>query len=188
MGCFLQAVFVLGCGLAKTGIQLIMFRAMQGVALSCCLPTAVSIINNSFANGRSRTLGLGFLGAGQPFGFCIGLVLGGLFTDTIGWRSGYYACAAANALFLGISFWGIPKDSQTSHPSWLRLRTEIDVRHLSETFFPHDGYFRSCETNLQSIIFGIRLGDTLKTCLATPFHPRKNPILIPICASGSALH
>lgn len=30
LGCFLQGIFVLACGLARTGIQLIMFRAMQG--------------------------------------------------------------------------------------------------------------------------------------------------------------
>lgn len=126
IGCFLQAVFVLACGLAKTGIQLIMFRAMQGIALAFCLPTAVSIINNTFPNGRRRTLGLAFLGAGQALGFCVGLVLGGVFTDTIGWRSGYYVCAAVNASFLGISFWGIPNDAQNSRPSWMRLRNEID--------------------------------------------------------------
>jgi len=126
IGCFLQAIFVLACGFAQRGLHLIMFRAMQGVALAFCLPTAVSIINNAFPNGRRRNLGLAFLGAGQVFGFCIGLVLGGLFTDTVGWRSGYYVCAAVNAAFLIISFWGIPEDPQTAQPSWLRLRNEVD--------------------------------------------------------------
>ena len=126
IGCLLQAVFVLACGLAKSGIQLILFRAMQGIALAFCLPTAVSITNNSFPNGRRRTLGLAFLGAGQCLGFCIGLVLGGLFTDTIGWRSGYYVCAATNAAFFAVSLWGIPKDRRLAQPSWERLRDEID--------------------------------------------------------------
>lgn len=88
LGCFLQGIFVLACGLSRSGIQLIMFRAMQGVAVSMCLPTAVSIITNSFSTGQRRNLGLAFMGAGQSLGFIIGLVLGGLFADTIGWRTG----------------------------------------------------------------------------------------------------
>ena len=58
LGCFLQGIFVLGCGLAQTGIQLIMFRAMQGITVSMCLPTAVSIITTAFQPGRQRNLGL----------------------------------------------------------------------------------------------------------------------------------
>ena len=126
LGCFLQGIFVLACGFSKTGIQLIMFRAMQGISLSFCLPTAVSIITNAFPNGRRRTLGLAFMGAGQCLGFSIGLVLGGLFIGTIGWRSGYYMCAAANFLLLGVSFWGVPRDSQRAPFSWRRLLNEVD--------------------------------------------------------------
>lgn len=58
VGCFVQGVFVLACGLAKTGIQLIVFRSMQGIAVSMCLPTAVSIITTAFQHGRLRNLGL----------------------------------------------------------------------------------------------------------------------------------
>jgi MFS family permease len=126
LGCFLQGIFVLACGLSETGIQLIMFRAMQGIAVSLCLPTAVSIITTSFPNGQRRNLGLAFMGAGQPTGFLIGLVLSGLFIDTIGWRAGYYMCAAVNALFFGASFFGIPKDPIGLPMSWSRLGKEID--------------------------------------------------------------
>ena len=91
-----------------------------------CLPTAVSIITNSFANGQRRNLGLAFMGAGQCLGFLIGLVLGGLFVDTIGWRVGYYMCAAANAAFYVISFFGIPRDRLEQPFTWTRLRRDID--------------------------------------------------------------
>ena len=126
LGAFLQGVFVLACGVSKTGIQLIMFRAMQGVAVSLCLPTAVSITTNSFPSGKRRNLGLAFMGAGQPLGYLIGLVLGGLFVDTIGWRVGYYMCAAANVIFFAVSYWGIPKDRAMPAITWTRFRTQID--------------------------------------------------------------
>ena len=117
---------MLACGLSKTGIQLIMFRAMQGIAVAACLPTAMSIITTTFASGQRRNLGLAFMGAGQALGFLIGLVLGGLFVDTIGWRAGYYMCAAANAIFFGISYWNIPLDRRILPMSWSRLGKEID--------------------------------------------------------------
>lgn len=56
-GCALQGIFVLACGLAKTGIQLILFRAMQGISVAMCLPTAVSIVTTAFQQGQRRNLG-----------------------------------------------------------------------------------------------------------------------------------
>ena len=65
------------------------------------------------------------MGAGQCLGFCIGLVLGGLFVDTIGWRAGYYMCAAAMVIFAMVSWWSIPGDSAKRVP-WQKLRDDID--------------------------------------------------------------
>lgn len=126
VGCALQGIFVLACGLAETGLQLILFRAMQGIAVAMCLPTAVSIVTTAFQQGRRRNMGFAFMGAGQPFGFCVGLVLGGLFVDTIGWRSGYYMCAATNIAFALASYWSVPKDKVSSQDVFRRLRTELD--------------------------------------------------------------
>ena len=68
----------------------------------------------------------GSMGAGQPFGYCVGLVLGGLFVDSIGWRAGYYICAAANIAFAFVSFWSLPKATQESYNVVLRLKSELD--------------------------------------------------------------
>ena len=127
IGCFLLAICVLACGLAKTGTQLIIFRGMQGIAVSFCLPTAVSILTEAFPNGRRRNTGFALLGAGQPLGFSLGLVFSGIFVDSIGWRSGYYVCAALFFLVLGAGFWGLPKDSKNRGVfAWRRLFAEID--------------------------------------------------------------
>ena len=66
------------------------------------------------------------MGAGQPFGFCVGLVLGGLFVDSIGWRAGYYICAAANIAFAFVSFWSLPKATRGSNNVLSTLKTELD--------------------------------------------------------------
>ncbi|PGH19295.1 hypothetical protein AJ80_04048 [Polytolypa hystricis UAMH7299] len=127
VGCALLSAFTLGCGLAQTGIQLIIFRAISGVAMSLCLPSQVSIITTTFPTGKRRNIAFACLGAAQPVGFSLGLVVGGLLVDTVGWRYGYYIVAAVNVLILGIAFWGVPKDPRQVDPvTWKRIYTEID--------------------------------------------------------------
>ena len=80
-GCVLQAGFLLGTGLSHTTTQLILFRGLSGVALSFCLPSAVSIITSSFV-GKRRDMAFASMGGGQPVGFGVGLALGGFLTHT----------------------------------------------------------------------------------------------------------
>lgn len=126
VGCFLLACFLLACGLARTGIQLIMFRAMQGTAVALCLPTSIGILTNAISSGRRRNIAFACMGLAQPLGFSLGLVLGGVFVDTIGWRAGWYMCAGAVLLCLFVGVWSIPTASGTDKPSWRRLKSEID--------------------------------------------------------------
>lgn len=66
------------------------------------------------------------MGAGQPIGFSIGLVVGGILADGPGWRVGFYIAAAINTIFLGLTLLGLPKPAQPTKISLHRLRTEID--------------------------------------------------------------
>ena len=108
LGCVLQAGFILGCGLSRTATQIIVFRGLSGIAISCCLPSAVSIITKSF-DGRRRNMAFAAMGGGQPVGFSVGLALGGVLTDTIGWRWGFYSAAIFNSVVFAIALWGLPK-------------------------------------------------------------------------------
>jgi MFS family permease len=125
-GCLLFAVFMLGCGLSKNPTQLISFRACQGIAISLCLTTAVGIISQTFEAGPSRTFAFASLGAGQPLGYAIGLVLGGVFVDTIGWRYGYYIAAIANIIVFATALWGLPPDGRSDGNMFHRVITEVD--------------------------------------------------------------
>ncbi|KMU86901.1 drug resistance transporter EmrB/QacA subfamily protein [Coccidioides immitis H538.4] len=126
-GCGLLSAFTLGCGLATTGIQLIVFRAISGVALSLSLPSAVCIITTTFQLGKRRNIAFACLGAAQPVGFSLGIVLGGVLIAGIGWRYGYYIVAALNVCILLIAVWQIPNDPRMVSPITLRrLYNEID--------------------------------------------------------------
>ena len=126
-GCLLLSALTLGCSLAQTGLQLIVFRALQGVAMSCCMPTAVSLVTNNFPSGRRRNMAFAFLGGGQPIGFALGLVLGGVLIDSIGWRYGYYISSSINALIFVGAFFSIPspRNVEQNHRG-KRLINDID--------------------------------------------------------------
>ena len=118
-------VFTLACGLCKTGTQLIVFRIFLGVSISMCLPAAVGITTKAFDRGTRRNISFACQGMGQPLGYALGLILGGVFADTIGWRWGYYLSAIINFFLFLAAFWGLPPDEQND-VSWKRLGTDID--------------------------------------------------------------
>ncbi|KAL6898474.1 MFS general substrate transporter [Trichoderma evansii] len=125
-GCFLVGCFIIACGVGRTGIELIMFRAFQGVALSLCLPTSVAIVASITTSGRQRNIGFSCLGFVQPIGFSLGLVLGGVLLDTIGWRVGWYICGALTIVLFFITLWALPVDKKAEGSVLLRLRRDVD--------------------------------------------------------------
>jgi MFS family permease len=107
-GCALLCAFTLGASLSRTGIELILFRACQGIAMSFCLPTAVGLITRTFPHGRTRNIAFASLGGGQPVGFALGLVVGGLFVDSVGWRYAYFMSCAFNGLIFAAAAFTLP--------------------------------------------------------------------------------
>ncbi|KAL9601417.1 MAG: hypothetical protein Q9179_002873 [Wetmoreana sp. 5 TL-2023] len=126
-GSFLYVVFTLAVGLSQTGIQIILFRTLLGLAVSMCLPAAVSLTTNTFPRGQWRNMAFASIGMGQPVGYSVGLILGGVFTDTIGWRWGFYASAIINSLISVCAIWVLPPVYRSTDKSWSRrLREDID--------------------------------------------------------------
>ncbi|CAO1606243.1 hypothetical protein XANCAGTX0491_009744 [Xanthoria calcicola] len=126
-GSFLYVVFTLAVGLSQTGIQIIVFRTLLGVAVSMCLPTAVSLTTNTFPRGSWRNIAFASIGMGQPIGYSVGLILGGVFTDTIGWRWGFYTSAILNLVISVCAIWALPSIKRTSSkPRFRQLKEDID--------------------------------------------------------------
>ncbi|KAF2015188.1 MFS general substrate transporter [Aaosphaeria arxii CBS 175.79] len=103
-GIFLIGIFVIACGFAKTGVQLVVFRAFQGIALALHIPASVSIIATAVPAGRARNIGFGCLGLSQPLGFSFGMVVSGIMVERIGWRTGFYL-SGASILGVAVASW-----------------------------------------------------------------------------------
>lgn len=126
VGTFLLACFMLAGGLPNTGIELIMFRAMQGIAVALCLPTGMSIVSTAIPSGTRRNIAFSCLGGGQCIGFAIGLVLSGVFLDTVGWRAGWFMSGATTMVLFIVGVWALPADRRSRTPVFHRLKKEVD--------------------------------------------------------------
>jgi EmrB/QacA subfamily drug resistance transporter len=85
-GLLLFAAASLAGGLAESQGMLIAARAVQGLGAAILSPAALSIITTTFAEGPDRNKALGVWGAVAGSGGAVGVLLGGVLTDGLGWE------------------------------------------------------------------------------------------------------
>jgi EmrB/QacA subfamily drug resistance transporter len=85
-GLLLFSFASLAGGLAGTQGMLVGARALQGLGGAIMAPASLSIINSSFSPGAERHRAIGLWGAMNGAGGAAGVLLGGIITQTLGWR------------------------------------------------------------------------------------------------------
>ncbi|MFE0105808.1 MFS transporter [Streptomyces sp. NPDC059009] len=85
----LTAASLLG-GLVDSAGPLLAARVAQGLATAMVTPAGLALLTTSFPEGPLRDRALGLNGAMLSAGFTCGAVLGGLLTDTLSWRWGFF--------------------------------------------------------------------------------------------------
>ncbi|MBI2009168.1 MFS transporter [Candidatus Saccharibacteria bacterium] len=78
------------CGLAQSELWLIIFRGLQGLAAAFMTPTALSIVLTEFSEGKERNKALGVWSAVTASGAAVGVLLGGILTEYLGWRWNFF--------------------------------------------------------------------------------------------------
>jgi EmrB/QacA subfamily drug resistance transporter len=86
------------CGLAASPMTLVAARAVQGLGAAIVAPAALAIIATLFPEGRERGFAMGLWTAVAASGGAAGLLLGGLLTDALGWRSVFFVNVPVGAL------------------------------------------------------------------------------------------
>ena len=92
---FLSGVLVfslasLADGLAQSGGQLIIFRAIQGLAAAFMSPAALSIVLVTYREGHERNVALSVWGAVASGGAAAGVLFGGIITQYLNWRWNFF--------------------------------------------------------------------------------------------------
>jgi EmrB/QacA subfamily drug resistance transporter len=80
------AAFSLLAGFATSPEMLIVARLLQGAAGAVLSPSVFSIVSVLFQEGSERNKALGILGAIAGSGAAIGVLLGGVLTEYVGWE------------------------------------------------------------------------------------------------------
>jgi EmrB/QacA subfamily drug resistance transporter len=85
-GLVLVAVASLAAGFAANQGELIAARAAQGLGAAIISPSALSIVTTLFEDGAERNKALGAWGAVAGSAGAVGVLLGGILTDGLGWE------------------------------------------------------------------------------------------------------
>jgi len=88
VSCF--ALFSLLCGLAQSETQIIIARALQGLAGAIMSPAALSIVLSEFEEGKERNKAMGVWAAVAAGGAAAGVLLGGVLTQYLDWRWNFF--------------------------------------------------------------------------------------------------
>ncbi|MEV7526109.1 MFS transporter [Streptomyces sp. NPDC091371] len=91
-------------------------RALQGLGAAVIVPTGMSLLTTTFSEGPLRDKALGISGTLLSLGFTIGMVLGGVMTDTLGWRSTMGLLGVASAVVLALAPGLLPESRNTDRP------------------------------------------------------------------------
>ncbi|MFT3737696.1 MAG: MFS transporter [Breznakibacter sp.] len=102
-GIVVFAVSSLLCGLATSGIALIVFRVLQGVGAAMTTTTGAAILVSLFPpNLRGRVLGINV--ASVYLGLSMGPFIGGILTQQWGWHSIFFVSAPLGAVAAFLAF------------------------------------------------------------------------------------
>ncbi|MEU3775770.1 MFS transporter [Streptomyces sp. NPDC032472] len=92
------AASALGGAAATFGV-LVTARALQGVFAALLAPAALSLLTTTFSSPAERGKAFGVFGSLAASGGAVGLLLGGVLTEHLSWRSTLYV----NVLFAGVA-------------------------------------------------------------------------------------
>ncbi|MBX7496060.1 MFS transporter [Qipengyuania sp. 6B39] len=115
------------CGLAQNFVQLLLARIGVGVGEAGCTPPAHSLISD-LVPAEKRSSALAFYALGIPIGTLLGMLIGGVLADWVGWRRAFLFVGLPGVA-LALVVWVILKEPRRRESlEVLRQRGTEDVQ------------------------------------------------------------
>jgi DHA2 family methylenomycin A resistance protein-like MFS transporter len=92
----------LGCALAPGIGVLVAARVAQGAAAAVVMPASLALIRQAYEDARARARAIALWTVGGSVAMAAGPVLGGLLTDSAGWRAVFLLNLPVGAVILGL--------------------------------------------------------------------------------------
>jgi EmrB/QacA subfamily drug resistance transporter len=108
-------------GMSRSGGMLIILRACQGLSAAFMSPAALSIVLVNYKEGHGRNIALAVWGAVASGGAAVGVLLGGIFTQYLGWRWNFFINVPIGIIVLIIASRIVPKHENEEK------RTTVDL-------------------------------------------------------------
>jgi MFS family permease len=99
-------------GLAPTPEVLLVARAAQGLGGALVFPATLALVNTTFAEGPERNRALAVWGGTGAAGLVVGVLLGGVLTQALGWEAVFFVNVPLAALAVSLAFVLIPADGR----------------------------------------------------------------------------
>ncbi|KAJ7626866.1 major facilitator superfamily-domain-containing protein [Roridomyces roridus] len=104
------AAWSIGTAFSPGPTTFIIFAAMMGLGAAANTPAGIGIFAAYFPEGPARNNAFGILGAGQPIGYILGLVVGGIITQSsLSWRGIFYVQTGVACFFIVLGWFVLPK-------------------------------------------------------------------------------
>lgn len=96
-------LFSLLIGLSNSSVVVVVLRALQGLSAAMMSPAALSILLTTFKEGKERNTALGVWSAVGAGGAAVGVLLGGILTQYMGWEWNFFINIPVGVLvFIGL--------------------------------------------------------------------------------------
>jgi EmrB/QacA subfamily drug resistance transporter len=116
VGLVVVAVASLAAGFSATQGELIAARAAQGLGAAIISPSALSIVTTLFRDGAERNKALGAWGAVAGSAGAVGVLLGGILTDSLGWEWVLWVNVPVSLIALALTPGLIPESRAEATP------------------------------------------------------------------------
>ncbi|KAJ6601340.1 major facilitator superfamily domain-containing protein [Mycena vulgaris] len=114
LGSIWFSIWSLVTAFAPNSGAFIAFVALMGLGAAANTPSGLGLFAASFPPGPKRNKAYGVMGAGQPLGFILGLILGGVLTQSRAtWRAVFYMQSGLGVIFVVLGFVFLVKQPTT---------------------------------------------------------------------------
>jgi MFS family permease len=122
-GLVLFAIGSVVAAAAPSMTVLVMGRVVQGLAAAVSVPNALVLLSRATDEGSGRDRALGIWSASGGLAGATGLIVGGLATSVIGWRSIFWGNLVVTALLVTVLLVLVDRDDRSSRTTPIDLRS-----------------------------------------------------------------